>query len=178
MHIIYAEKYVSPRERPLTPEEQMVRRMAYALKVPTTESLDLASRALAPLVDAHAYKGAAIVLMPVPSSSNTLSANHALATELGYQIRVLSGRAVFIKASVSRRYPVPSSCARRRSGQLGLPLADHVMVRISGPLTATNTCYYFVDNMAATGTTLEAVRHWVSGMESFMPIRGKYEKTK
>jgi hypothetical protein len=31
MHIIYAERYVSPRERPLTPEEQEVRRIAYAI---------------------------------------------------------------------------------------------------------------------------------------------------
>jgi hypothetical protein len=29
MHIIYAEKYVSPRERPLTTEEQEVRRRGW-----------------------------------------------------------------------------------------------------------------------------------------------------
>jgi len=33
MHIIYAEKHVSLRERPLTPEEAKVRRIAYAIKV-------------------------------------------------------------------------------------------------------------------------------------------------
>ena len=54
MKIIYAEKYVSPRERPLTPEEQEVRRISYALKIPTNEASVLASLALAPLVDAHA----------------------------------------------------------------------------------------------------------------------------
>ena len=48
MHIINSEKYVSPRERPLTPEEKMVRRMAYALKVPTTQSFDLAGRVMMP----------------------------------------------------------------------------------------------------------------------------------
>jgi len=30
------------------------------------------------------------------------------------------------------------------------------MIRIAGPLTATNTCYFFVDNVATTGSTLEA----------------------
>ncbi len=44
MHIIYAEKYVSPRERPLTLEEAEVRRVAYAIKVPTSEALDTAIR--------------------------------------------------------------------------------------------------------------------------------------
>jgi hypothetical protein len=32
------------------------------------------------------------------------------------------------------------------------------MIRVAGPLTATNTAYYFVDNMATTGTTLLACR--------------------
>jgi len=34
MNIIAAHKYVSPRARPLTPEEAEVRRLAYALKIP------------------------------------------------------------------------------------------------------------------------------------------------
>jgi hypothetical protein len=53
MKIIYAEKYVSPRERPVTAEEQEVRRVAYALKVPTEEAARLFAEALAPLVDNH-----------------------------------------------------------------------------------------------------------------------------
>ena len=39
MKIITAHKYVSPRARPLTPEESEVRRVAYALKVPTPEDV-------------------------------------------------------------------------------------------------------------------------------------------
>jgi hypothetical protein len=38
MRIIAAHKYVSPRARPLTPEESEVRRIAYALKIPTAEA--------------------------------------------------------------------------------------------------------------------------------------------
>ncbi|MEI6166984.1 MAG: hypothetical protein WCS52_07295 [bacterium] len=159
MHIIYAEKYVSPRERPLTPEEAEVRRIAYAIKVPTSEALDIASRALAPLVESHAPPGAVIVLMPVPSSTNTLIASHSLATEIARHIRGLSRRRdVFIKATVARKHPVESSCFRRRHDQAGLSLEEHVMVRIAGPLTITNTVFYFVDNVATTGTTLEACR--------------------
>ncbi len=158
MKIIYAEKYVSPRERSLTVEEQEVRRISYALKVPTNEATGLASYALAPLVDADAPAGATIVLMPVPSSTNTLRANRALALELAQQLRRLSGRHVFIKATVGRRHPVTSSCFRRRHGQQGISLEEHGMIRIAGPMTATNTCFYFVDNMATTGITLKACR--------------------
>ena len=32
------------------------------------------------------------------------------------------------------------------------------MIRIAGPLTATNTAYYFIDNVATTGSTLNACR--------------------
>ena len=32
------------------------------------------------------------------------------------------------------------------------------MIRIAGPLQITNTCFYFVDNVATTGSTLEACR--------------------
>lgn len=158
MNIIYAEHYVSPRERTLTPEEQEVRRLAYALKVPTNEATGRAGYALAPLVDAHAYPGAVIVLMPVPSSTNTLRANRALAMELAQHIRRLSGREVFVKATVGRKHPVVSSCSRRRKGYLGLTQEEHGMIRVCGPLTATNTCFYFVDNTRCTGSTLEACR--------------------
>ena len=32
------------------------------------------------------------------------------------------------------------------------------MIRVAGPLTATDTAYYFLDNMATTGATLAACR--------------------
>lgn len=158
MKIIYAEKYVSPRERPVTAEEQEVRRIAYALKVPTSEATNRAGAALAPLVDAHAFPGATIVLMPVPSSTNALRANRALALDLAKHLRVLADRNVRIKATVARKHAVQSSCYRRRHRLKGLSVEEHAMVRIAGPLTATNTVFYFVDNVAATGTTLEACR--------------------
>lgn len=158
MNIIYAEHYVSPRERPLTPEEQEVRRISYALKVPTAEATTLASHMLAPLVDSATYPGAAIVLMPVPSSTNTTTVNRIFANELATKIEAITGRKVFVRETVIRQHPVESSCVRRRKGLLGLTVAEHAIVRVAGPLTATNTCYYFVDNVATTGGTLAACR--------------------
>jgi hypothetical protein len=55
------------------------------------EALDIASRALAPLVESHAPPGAVIVLMPVPSSTNTLIASPSLAMRVGFS----SGRELY-----------------------------------------------------------------------------------
>jgi hypothetical protein len=158
MKIIYAERYVSPRERPLNDEEQEIRRVSYALKAPTFDAINIASLALAPLLDSHAYPGAAIVLMPVPSSTNSTRVNKILANELAIKIQSIARRDVFIRETVIRRHPVESSCVRRRPGLLGLTLEEHAMIRIAGPLRITNTAYYFVDNVATTGSTLEACR--------------------
>ncbi len=82
MHIIYAEKYVSPRERPLTPEEFEVRRIAYALKAPTREAEYDFAKKLAPLVDSHTIAGYSICLMPVPTSTNDVRPNRNLCSAL------------------------------------------------------------------------------------------------
>ncbi len=159
MHIIYAEKYVSPRERPLTPEEAEVRWIAYALKMPTEEAERLFAQQLAPLVDSHVKgKCLSICLMPVPTSTNDIRPNWKLCRALAYQLIYRFGWKVFIKTSVLRQHPVESSCFRRRHGKMGITLTEHGMIRVCKPLTITGTAYYFVDNMATTGTTLEACR--------------------
>ncbi len=159
IRIISAHKYVSPRSRPITPEEAEVRRIAYALKVPTAEACELAARALAPLLDSAEAPATHIVLMPVPASTGAMDANRQLANELAAEIhRRYPERRVQIKLTVGRQHPVESSCVRRRRGLGGLHGEQHAMIRVAGPLTATNTAYYFVDNMATTGSTLEACR--------------------
>ena len=62
----------------------------------------------------------------------------------------------------------------------GLALEDHGMIRIAGPLTATNTCFYFIDNVATTGTTLEACRQALGFGDGIVyASQGKYhEKAK
>jgi hypothetical protein len=160
MHIISAHKYVSPRSRPITPEEAEVRRLAYALKIPTSEACAIAAQALAPLVDAAEAPATHIVLMPVPASTGTVDANRTMAKAIADQLRLRYCRSAAVKVTVGRQHPVESSCARRRRNvaAAGLPLEEHAMIRVAGPLTATNTAYYFVDNMATTGTTLAACR--------------------
>ena len=159
IRIINAHKYVSPRARPLTPQEAEVRRIAYALKVPTAEACEIAARDLAPLLDTAEAPSTHIVLMPVPASTGSVDANRQLANELAAEIhRRYPERRVQVKLTVGRQHPVESSCVRRRRGLRGLRGDEHAFIRVAGPLTATATAYYFVDNMATTGATLEACR--------------------
>ena len=159
MNIIAAHKYVSPRSRPLTPEETEVRRMAYALKVPTVEACETAARDLAPLLDAAEAPATHIVLMPVPASTGSTDANRQLANELAAEThRRYPERRVQVKITVGRKHPVESSCVRRKRRARGLRGREHAFTRVAGPLTANGTAYYFVDNMATTGATLAACR--------------------
>ena len=162
MNIITAHKYVSPRSRALTPEEVEVRRIAYGLKIPTAEACATAARDLAPLLDAAEEPETHIVLMPVPASTGSIDANRHFANELAAEVhRRYPSRRVQVKVTVGRKHPVESSCVRRKRGLRGLPglhADEHAMIRVAGPLTATGTAYYFVDNMATTGATLAACR--------------------
>ncbi len=159
MHILNAHKYVSPRARPLTPEEVEVRRIAYALKVPTAEACETAARDLAPLLDAAEATGTTIVLMPVPASTGSVDANRQFANELAAEVhRRYPDRRLQVKVTVGRKHPVESSCVRRKRGLPGLHGDEHAFIRVAGPLTATGTAYYFVDNMATTSSTLSACR--------------------
>jgi predicted amidophosphoribosyltransferase len=159
LNIIAAHKYVSPRARPLTHEETEVRRIAYALKVPTVEACELAARDLAPLIDAHEAPDTHLVLMPVPSSTGSTEANRQFANELAAEIhRRYPERRVQVKITVGRKHPVESSCVRRKRGLFGLQGEEHAFIRLAGWLTATGTAYYFVDNMATTGATIAACR--------------------
>jgi len=129
------------------------------LKVPTADACELAARDLAPLLDAAEAPATTIVLMPVPASTGTVDANRLIANAIAAEVRRLyPARSVQIKITVGRKHPVESSCARRKRGMPGLRPDEHAMIRVAGPLTATGTAYYFVDNMATTGTTLAACR--------------------
>jgi predicted amidophosphoribosyltransferase len=159
MHTITAHRYVSPRHRTLTHEEREVRRLSYALKIPTHEAVELAAADLAPLVDAAEHPSTTITLMPVPNSAGSVDANRTFANELAAEIhRRYPSRRITVRVTVGRMYPVESSCARRRRGDAGLQAADHAMIRVAGPLPYLGTAYYFVDNVITTGATLEACR--------------------
>lgn len=162
MHIIHTSKFVSTKARvcgiprALTEEEIEVRRISYALKIPTEEAClvaaDAMAKALLPeLSDAQIY------FIPVPNSVGSVEANRMLAKAIAeclyrqYRTEELPR----VKIAVGRKHPVESSCARRRSGKAGLAVDEHAMVRVTGPLPA-NARYYFIDNVVATGNTLQA----------------------
>jgi predicted amidophosphoribosyltransferase len=113
---------------------------------------------MAPLLDAAEKPATPIVLMPVPASIGTVDANRMLANQIAAELRRLQpARRVQVKTTVGRMHPVESSCARRRRGVAGLRPAEHAMIRVAGPLPF-DAAYYFVDNVATTGATLEACR--------------------
>ena len=145
--ILAARRYVSPRSRPITPEEAETRRIAYALK--RGEEIGIAAREMAELLPPDLPT---LTLVPVPASTGSIEANlilaRAIASEYGPQARVVP--------SLNRRVPVESSCARRRRGLPGLTAADHKFVRVGGWFALP---VFLVDNVVTTGATLIAARH-------------------
>jgi len=142
--IRHATRYVSPRQRPLTIAEKLVRDIAYDLKVPTPPALAAAVPLMAALLDPTPCW-----LIPVPSSSGDTGANLALAMAIK---RLIPGAR--IRIGIRRLHPVESSCVRRRRGLMGLTIAEHAFVRCVGPLHRLPV--WFVDNVVTTGNTLQA----------------------
>ena len=145
--ILAARKYVSPRSRPITPDEAGTRRIAYALK--RGEETEIVAREMAELLQPDLPT---LTLVPIPASTGSIEANlifaRAIAAEYGPQARVVS--------ALNRVGPVESSCARRRRGLPGLTAADHKFVRVGGWFALP---LFLVDNVVTTGATLAAARH-------------------
>ena len=145
--ILAARRYVSPRSRPITPDESETRRIAYALK--RGEEIGIAAREMAGLLPPDLPT---VTLVPIPSSTGSIEANlilaSAIAAEYGPQVRVV--------AALRRAVPVESSCSRRRRGLPGLAAADHKFVRVGGWFALP---VFLVDNVVTTGATLAAARH-------------------
>ena len=145
--ILAARRYVSPRSRPITPDESEARRIAYALKL--GKEIGVAARELVWLLPPDLPT---FTLIPVPASTGSIEANlilaRAIAAAYGPQARVVS--------ALNRVVPVESSCARRRRGLPGLTAADHKFVRGGGWFALP---VFLVDNVATTGATLAAARH-------------------
>jgi hypothetical protein len=140
----YATRYVSPRSRPLTEDEKLIRQVAYDLKIPTPAAIAVAAPLMAALLEREPCW-----LIPVPSSSGGTDANMALCRAIKFLIpeaRIVVG--------IRRTHPVESSCVRRRRGLLGLSVVQHAFVRCCGPLL--NLPVWFVDNVVTTGATLRA----------------------
>jgi hypothetical protein len=140
----YVTRYVSPRCRPLTDGEKVIRQVAYDLKIPTPSAIGIAAPLMAALLESEPCW-----LIPIPSSSGSTEANKAICHAIKCHIaaaRIING--------IRRVHPVESSCARRRSGLLGLNVQQHAFERCCGPLLRLPV--WFVDNVVTTGTTLKA----------------------
>jgi len=142
--IHYATRYVSPRSRPLTESEKLIRQTAYDLKIPTSAAIAVAAPLMAALLNREPCW-----LIPIPSSSGDTEANMALCRAL--KRRIPESRIV---VGIRRVHSVESSCARRRRGLLGLSAEQHAFVRCCGPLLRLPV--WFVDNVVTTGATLQA----------------------
>ena len=142
--ILAARRYVSPRSRPITPEEAETRRIAYALK--RGEETGIAAREMAGLLPVDLPT---LTLVPVPSSTGSIEANLILARAIAAEY----GPQAHVAAALRRVVPVESSCARRRRGLPGLTAADHKFARVGGWFALP---VFLVDNVTTSGATLAA----------------------
>ena len=140
----YVTRYVSPRTRPLTAGETLIRQTAYDLKIPTLAALETAVPLMAELLGPDPCW-----LIPVPSSSGSTDANLAICHALKRH-----NPAARIVVGIRRTHAVESSCARRCRGLLGLSVKQHAFQRCCGPLHRMPV--WFVDNVVTTGNTLLA----------------------
>jgi len=153
MNIYAARKYVSPRTRPLTLDEQEIRRLSYALKDWTTdhftEDTFTAAYEMAQLITAPCW------LVPVPSSTGSTTANRKLAEAIIYYLPTARIRDV-----LTRSAPVTSSCHRHRAALGPLLVTAHNIRRKPGLWISMREGerLYFVDNTATSGNTLAACR--------------------
>jgi hypothetical protein len=150
MQIHAARKYVSPRSRPLTPEEQETRWISYALK-------DWAEPAFIFALHPAADEMAALIegpcaLIPIPSSTGSTEANRRLANQIA--LRTPQARVV---DCLRRAQPVESSCARHKAKRGPLPVDQHHMKRDPSKWLDTVRTY-FVDNTTTSGNTLRAAK--------------------
>jgi predicted amidophosphoribosyltransferase len=148
MKTLYARRYVSPRTRPLTPDEVCTRNIAYALKEPRRfpEAVEIAAEEMALLIGDEPRA----VLVPIPTSQGDTAPNRTLANEIARRMNG-TGRVI---AALERRTPVESSCQRRRRGLAGLTEAEHDFRRV-GPMLPLWPLY-LIDNVTTTGATLAA----------------------
>lgn len=138
-----AAPYVSPRARALTPWEHQVREVALDLKTAEPWSLEVASAAMAALLEGQPRPQ----LVPIPSSSGSTEANLQLARAIAS--RLPEARVLDV---LGRARAVPSSMLLHRAGRRPPSIEEHAMVLrglVTGPA-------WLVDNHVTAGNTLRA----------------------
>ena len=147
MNILAARRYISPRTRALSLQEQETRRLAYAIKstaIPSAD-FDTAAREMAALITGPCW------LVPIPDRTGNTDAN----TRLAHAIANHCPAAQIAKA-ITRTQPIPSQCERHKNGLGPIPPEQHHIARTRKTLTLRQT--YLVDNVTTSGNTLQAAR--------------------
>jgi hypothetical protein len=146
MNILTARHYVSPRTRPLTPEERETRRLAYAIKTIAANmgDFDTAARDMARLIEGPCW------LIPIPDRNGNLDANTRLAALIAHHV----GNSAQVVRAIRRTSPIESQCERHRKRQGPIAPRDHHFVRSTKWLGLRPT--YFVDNVTTSGNTFRA----------------------
>jgi hypothetical protein len=147
MNILAARKYPTPRNGPLSLEENETRRLAYAIKTTASPTVDFdtAARDMAALITGPCW------LVPIPDSTGNTDANARLASHIA---RHCPGAQV-VKA-ILRTQPIQSQCARHKHALGPIPPDQHHLARTRKCLTLRQT--YFVDNVTTSGHTIQAAR--------------------
>lgn len=156
--IKYAHPYVSPRARKLTPEEKNVRDISYAIKKPGSPQIKQAA------IDMAKHVNSGHILIPIPSSKGDTSAN----LELSQAISKLTGAKVI--DILGMKSPRESTKILETTGKSRLK-AEEMGFILKEPMDSIYNVL-FVDNVAASGATIQAARNLVNGGEGLV-----YSKT-
>lgn len=153
--ILALHEYVSPRTRPLTPQEDFVRNVAYGIKTGDHTSIEIAAQAMAPFV------GIGVVVVPAPSSAaHNFGGVMALAQRVA---QLVEGRMMPL---VQRVRDVASSHQARREGGYTPSILHHVASMSTDDLEDFDLLVNdvaIVDNVVVTGATIEAMRSVLGG---------------
>ena len=146
MQIIAARQYVSPRTRPLSPDEAETRRLSYAIKSKDASGRDVATAALemARLITGPCW------LIPIPDRNGNADANARLA----HHIAMFTGNGAQVVRAIIRTSPIQSQCERHKHAQGPIRPEDHHLARTNKMLNLRQA--YFVDNVTTSGNTLFA----------------------
>ncbi len=145
MNILAARKYKSLRAGQLSQAEAETRRLAYAIKDPSSPAGDFETAAceMAALITAPCW------LVPIPDSNGNTRANTILAAHIA---RHAPGAQ--IAKAIRRTRPIESQCSRHRRNLAATPPEQHHL-----KATLAGLCHrqlYFVDNVATSGNTMRA----------------------
>jgi predicted amidophosphoribosyltransferase len=145
MNILAARKYKSLRQGQLSQAEAETRRLAYAIKDPSSPSIDFdtAAAEMARLIETPCW------LVPVPASDGSTRANTILAS------LIASHRTgAQVAQALRRTRPIESQCARHRRNLPPTPPDAHHLKATIWSLGSRQV--YLVDNVATSGNTMRA----------------------